>query len=69
MKHLATIQAEYLKHADGMCACGGDHLQSEHGAHADKEAKPKNPWAICNGSTGRDSGKYEDCVKDVKKEM
>lgn len=60
MKHLATIQAEYLKYTD--------FTDTNEGA-GDKEAKPKNPWAICTESTGRDSGKYEDCVKDVKKEM
>ncbi len=33
------------------------------------EDKTKNnPWAICTASVGRDSDKYEACVKDVKKE-
>lgn len=33
-----------------------------------EEKSKNNPWAICTASVGRDSDKYESCVKDVKKE-
>jgi len=33
-----------------------------------EEKTKNNPWAICTASVGRDSDKYEACVKDVKKE-
>lgn len=121
MKHLAQIQAEFLKHSkfiteaellqaaqeikvmaptqvaeflkDGPKtdeeSCGCDHTkhadeksyaeqiaqgvcgsECDHNASlGEKEAKPKNPWAICTKSVGRDSDKYEKCVKKVKKQM
>lgn len=58
-----------LKENLGFGFTGEGNLEGNKPLYTEETDKAKNnPWAICTASVGRDSDKYESCVKDVKKE-
>lgn len=49
--------------------CGETECECDMREGKKKKKARNNPWAICTASTGRgDEGKYERCVKGVKKQ-